>query len=397
MTNQLNKRPVGIEIEFSLDSNGDTAVRKANRSLVGTELEGKMIFVKDHNCIEANVAPTIIGCNAQREYYKKMYSHIESIGGTVTHPNGTAIKICSTHVHISTKTIKDGITATEFTEFSIANWFSNKTAVLAMLNDEELDPQIAWDILYRCTAPSLHGGKKDMDSMIPRDRRNGGYTYNIDHAKLISNETDRNDIASIKRCQRHYKFSEISLDHWVGKNTIEFRQHGGTLEEEKITNWCKFLLNIFVTSIETRFDHSANRTVTAPDDLGLRRGTKQQVLYHAIKGTSGGISVRDIHAIVGTNTDQAVRRLISDITGRLQSLVGTEQLMICHTQRTNGGRYRDGTDISSYEVLEELTIDGSGVTPKPENRTGQPSIWSNCPDDVFEYQRGRIAHFASRS
>ena len=72
MTNQLNKRPVGIEIEFSLDSNGDTAVEKANRSLVGTELEGKMIFVKDHLCIEANVAPTIIGCNAQKEYYKKM-------------------------------------------------------------------------------------------------------------------------------------------------------------------------------------------------------------------------------------------------------------------------------------------------------------------------------------
>jgi len=71
--------------------------------------------------------------------------------------------------------------------------------------------------------------------------------------------------------------------------------------------------------------------------------------------------------------------------------------MVCHTQRTNGGRYRDGTDISSYEVLEELTVNGSGVTPKPENRTGQPSIWSNCPDDVFEYQRGRIAHFASRS
>lgn len=397
MTNQLNKRPTGIEIEFCLDNNGERAVEKANRSLIGTELEGKMIFVKDHNCIEANVAPTIIGCNAQREYYKKMYRHIESIGGTVTHSNGTAIKICSTHVHISTKTLKDGITATEFTEFSIANWFSNKTAVLAMLNDEELDAQIAWDILYRCTAPSLHGGKKDMDSMIPRDRCNGPYTYNIDHAQLISDATDRNDIASIKRCQRHYKFSEISLDHWVGKNTIEFRQHGGTLEEEKITNWCKFLLNIFVTSIETRFDHSANRTITAPDDLGLRRGTKQQVLYHAIKGTSGGISVRDIHAIVGTNTDQAVRRLISDITGRLQSLVGTEQLMICHTQRTNGGRYRDGTDISSYEVLEELTVQGSGVTAKPENRTGQPSIWSNCPDDVFEYQRGRIAHFASRS
>ena len=396
MTNQLNKRPTGIEIEFVLGRNDENAVDKANRSIVGTDLEGKMIFVKDHLCIEANVAPTIIGCNAQKQYYKKMYQHIESIGGTVTQPNGRAIKVCSTHVHISTKTLKDGITATEFTEFSIANWFSNKTAVLEMLNDEELDPQIAWDILYRCTAPSLHGGKKDMDSMIPLDRVDGYYTKNIDHAKLISSETDRNDIASIKKCQNHYKFSEISLDHWASKNTIEFRQHGGTLEEEKITNWCKFLLNIFVTSIETRFDHSANRTVTAPDDLGLRRGTKQQVLYHAIKGTSGGISVRDIHAIVGTNTDQAVRRLISDITGRLNNLVGTEQLMVCHTQRTNGGRYRDGTDISSYEVLEELTVQGSGITAKPENRTGQPSIWSNCPDDVFEYQRGRIDHFASR-
>ena len=401
MTNQLNKRPTGIEIEFVLDNNNRQAVDKANRSLVGTDLEGKMIFVKDHLCIEANVAPTIIGCNAQKEYYKKMYQHIESIGGTVTLGNGRAIKICSTHVHISTKTLKDGITATEFTEFSIDNWFSNKTAVLAMLNDEELDAQIAWDILYRCTAPSLHGGKKDMDSMIPRDRRNGSYTYDIDHAKLISDETDRNDIASIKRCQRHHKFSEISLDHWVGKNTIEFRQHGGTLEEEKITNWCKFLLNIFVTSIETRFDHSANRTINAPtveafEATFTRTGTRQVKLYRSIRGLHGGMSVRDIHLAVGTGTDVAVRRLISDITARLNRLVGTEQLMVCHTQRTNGGRYRDGTDISSYEILETSTIDGSGVTPKPENRTGNHSIWSNCPDDVFEYQHDRIAHFASR-
>jgi len=397
MTNQLNKRPTGIEIEFVLGRNDRNAVDRANRSIVGTELEGKMIFVKDHLCIEANVAPTIIGCNAQKEYYKKMYRHIESIGGTVTQPNGRAIKVCSTHVHISTKTLKDGITATEFTEFSIANWFSNTTAVLEMLNDEELDPQIAWDILYRCTAPSLHGGKKDMDSMIPLDRVDGHYTKNIDHAKLISSETDRNDIASIKKCQNHYKFSEISLDHWVGKNTIEFRQHGGTLEEEKITNWCKFLLNIFVTSIETRFDHSANRTITTPETLGLRRGTKLEVVYKAIRGTSGGVSVADIKAMCGV-TDQRARVYATEIRQKLRELLNVDhdRLVISHTQQANGGRYGDGNDYLAFEVLEELTVQGSGITPKPENRTGQSSIWSNCPDDVFEYQRGRMDHFASR-
>jgi len=397
MTHQINKRPVGIEIEFVLGRNDENAVDKANRSIVGTDLEGKMIFVKDHLCIEANVAPTIIGCNAQKQYYKKMYQHIESIGGTVTQPNGRAIKVCSTHVHISTKTLKDGITATEFTEFSIANWFSNKTAVLEMLNDEELDPQIAWDILYRCTAPSLHGGKKDMDSMIPLDRVDGYYTKNIDHAKLISSETDRNDIASIKKCQSHYKFSEISLDHWVSKNTIEFRQHGGTLEEEKITNWCKFLLNIFVTSIETRFDHSANRTITTPETLGLRRGTKLEVVYKAIRGTSGGVSVADIKAMCGV-TDQRARVYATEIRQKLRELLNVDhdRLVISHTQQANGGRYGDGNDYLAFEVLEELTVQGSGITAKPENRTGQPSIWSNCPDDVFEYQRGRIEHFASR-
>jgi len=397
MTNQLNKRPVGIEIEFVLGRNDRDAVDRANRSIVGTELEGKMIFVKDHLCIEANVAPTIIGCNAQKEYYKKMYQHIENIGGTVTQPNGRPIKVCSTHVHISTKTLKDGITATEFTEFSIANWFSNTTAVLAMLNNEQLDAQIAWDILYRCTAPSLHGGKKDMDSMIPLDRVDGHYTKNIDHAKLISSGTDRNDIASIKRCQNHYKFSEISLDHWVSKNTIEFRQHGGTLEEEKITNWCKFLLNIFVTSIETRFDHNANRTITTPETLGLRRGTKLEVVYKAIRGTSGGVSVADIKAMCGV-TDQRARVYATEIRQKLRELLNVDhdRLVISHTQQANGGRYGDGNDYLAFEVLEELTVQGSGITPKPENRTGQSSIWSNCPDDVFEYQRGRIEHFASR-
>jgi len=404
MTNQLNIRAFGIEPEFGIIGMTHYDV---NDKIRQSPLAGKIKAKKDYsgttefNLVEIDMPPLAL-CNAQEKFWQEVYDFIISIGGFVNK------RICSTHVHISASTIKDGITATEFTEKSIANWHSNRSVVEEMFNSEKLDPQIVWDILFRMTNPSQYGARKDMMSLVPNSRRpktqsvrshsdDGYYCQWINHNKLL--QCDKTSIASIRDCQQDSKFSEINLSHWDDKGTIEFRQHGGTLEQEKITNWCKFLLNIFVTSIETRFDHSETRTVTAPtveefEATFDRTGTRQVKLYRSILGLHGGMSVRDIHLNVGTRTDVAVRRLISDMTRRLNNMVGTEQLMVCHTQRTNGGRYRDGTDISSYEILETSTINGTGVTPKPENRTGNVSIWSNCPDVIFEYQHTRIEEIA---
>ena len=208
---------------------------------------------------------------------------------------------------------------------------------------------------------------------------------------------DKTSIASIRSCQQDRKFSEINLDHWDGKGTIEFRQHGGTLEQEKITNWCKFLLNIFVTSIETRFDHNGTVTINTPEELGLRRNSKVEIAYKAMRGNFGGVTVAELKAICGVE-DQTARGYASTIRTKLRELlsVSHDRLVISHTQQANGGRYRDGNDFLSFEVPVELTIEGTGVTPKPENRTGNASIWSNCPDVIFEYQHTRIQEIARR-
>ena len=401
MTNQhLNIRAFGIEPEFGIIG---MTHHDVNRKIDASSLAGKIKAKKDYsgnpsfNLVEIDMPPLAL-CTAQEKFWQEVYDFIISIGGFVNK------KICSTHVHISASTIKDGITATEFTEKSIANWHSNRTVVEQMFNTEKLDAQIVWDILFRMTNPSPYGGRKDMMSLVPNSRRpktqsvrhyedDGYYCQWINHNQLLA--CDKTSIPSIRACQQESKFSEINLSHWDRKGTIEFRQHGGTLEQEKITNWCKFLLNIFVTSIETRFDHNGTVTITTPETLGLRRGTKLEVVYQAIRGTSGGVSVGDIRAMCGV-TDQRARVYATEIRQRLRELlsVSHDRLLISHTQQANGGRYGDGNDYLAFEVPLELTVDGTGVTPKPENRTGNVSIWSNCPDAIFEYQHNRIEELA---
>ena len=57
--------------------------------------------------------------------------------------------------------------------------------------------------------------------------------------------------------------------------------------------------------------------------------------------------------------------------------------------QANGRRYGDGTDFTSYEVLETITVENSGSVLMPENRIGNASIWSNICDEDFEYWQNR--------
>lgn len=86
--------------------------------------------------------------------------------------------------------------------------------------------------------------EKIIDGFMPNSRRgsNNGYCKSLMNIRnfenRIDNETTLDGLQSIFNHDRYYK---INLRSYVRQGTIEFRQHSGTIEFEKISNWVYFI------------------------------------------------------------------------------------------------------------------------------------------------------------
>ena len=88
-------------------------------------------------------------------------------------------------------------------------------------------------------------------------------------------------------------------------------------------------------------------------------------------------------------TEQRIRAAVSEIRNR----VG-QSAVVTHTQQANGATYGDGTHHTRYQVLTEVTVQGSGTRLMPENRRGGTSIWCGVSDDRFEWWQRRMAEIS---
>lgn len=109
-----------------------------------------------------------------------------------------------------------------------------------------------------------------IDSFMPESRRANNNTY----CKSIKTYIER-----IKTCNTIEKmtlkmpsrYMKVNLQSYLRHRSIEFRQHGGTIEFEKITNWITFLHNLVsyserntarTASIETLATFQQPETIT---------------------------------------------------------------------------------------------------------------------------------------
>ena len=87
---------------------------------------------------------------------------------------------------------------------------------------------------------ALH--EKTIDSFMPKSRRdyNNYYCLSIRHA-LNNNEFKKaKTIQNLSRYMGNERYSKINLQSYVRYGTVEFRQHSGSVNDEKICNWIKF-------------------------------------------------------------------------------------------------------------------------------------------------------------
>lgn len=96
-----------------------------------------------------------------------------------------------------------------------------------------------------------------IDSFMPNSRRanNNGYCRTLrDQESRIDSATSIERIANGPMTSRYFK---VNMQAYLRHKTIEFRQHSGTIEADKIVNWVLFLHNLTEFSRVKRIDAPA--------------------------------------------------------------------------------------------------------------------------------------------
>ena len=346
----------GIEIETS-----GVSYPNVQRALRDAGIKGFEAKPDGTPSVDAEIVlPPMADCQIAWEYVADVCRVLDRIGCRIN-------RSCGLHVHVGNAPLSDETTAAQYTGSSIA--YKERTGRFHTNHGAPFDAAAVRDIMIR------YSDQQDViNSMLPRSRTHNRYCQPLNQRQLESAST----ISDLN----HGKFYAINLQTW-GNGTIEFRQHSGTIEADKIKSWVKFILNLINWTMTERVTDGTRTIVqTTPVDP-FRRASRVGVQY-AMMRTTDGATTREIMDATGCS-EQRVRAAVSEIRNR----VG-QAAVVTHTQQSNGAAYGDGTDHTRYQVLEQVETQQSGVQLLPENRRGMASVWAGLDDDLFEIWQQRI-------
>lgn len=350
----------GIEIETA-----GVSISRVKNALERAGVRGCQVKPDGTPSVDAEIVlPPLADCQVAYEYLQSVCNVLDSVGCSIN-------TSCGLHVHISNAELRDHSPAA-YTGASIAH--TEARGGFLASHGEPLDFVIVKDIMHR-----YERQQDTLNTMFARSRTHNRYCAPLSASKI--------DSASTIRDLDHGKFYAINLQTWQ-RGTIEFRQHGGTIDCDKIWNWVQFILNLVRW---TKTERVANGTRTIVQDTPVtpfRRGSRVGVQYTMMRNGNGGTTTRDIMDATGCS-EQRVRAAVSEIRQR----VG-DNAVITHTQQSNGGSYGDGTDLTRYEVLTSFETTGGGYELLDDDNIGIASIWAGTSDEIFEYWQDRIEALA---
>lgn len=356
----LPVRKFGIEIEFVGIYPGDLHAIINNLG-IPCEVEGYNHTTRNHWKITSDssiqispgmfngqcgelVSPPLSGVNGI-EQVRKVITALSDAGGTVN-------KTCGFHVHVDANDL-------------------NASQILNVVR--------------------RYGNyENEINAFMPPSRRNGRWAYSVggNYVNDIASAVDRNygNLRNVARGLDRYR--AVNLAAYARHGTVEFRQHGGTANADKVSNWVQFCLYFVERSI-LGFDASSVSDVAVNNFVPPRtRGRRPN--YNARR------------AIVQSLIDGGGRRQVADASGYSLSSISTQLSQVRQFASFRISYYSSNSFFITNNEAANAWLGlapGSVMTGRNANSCRLPTalenenLYAGMPSEIEAYYRQRTLEF----
>lgn len=255
---EFTNRKFGVEIEF-LDVDRDAVVRAIRSNGINCEWEGynhddhddHWKMVRDSSCGFELVSPILSGESGLRQ--------IETVCDALKQVGAKVNKKCGLHVHVD------------------ARGLGSKDIAKVFIGYARYEPLF--------------------DALMPASRRQNMNQYCQSIKNAVHYAADyASDYRRIYRQQYGTRYLKVNLESLIVHGSIEFRQHSGTIDADKINNWVVLMVG-FVEEV-----------------IKYRMATKQPVMTLA--------SFKTLFGIKSNSDDNRIAKLAKYLNKRLFEMSG---------------------------------------------------------------------------
>ena len=383
---------MGLEFEGTFTSRGNAQTISQLQTVFNNDEELNFIYVKTDGTsgVDFEIAFPILSIDSELSWY-----YVNKVLTLLTNNGCNVKKCCGVHCHIGLKPISANITNDAFTKLSIDKYRDNRTYVSQSSSafEDVLDNAIIKDVVYRYAKHQL-----EINKIFPPSRTNNPFCQGLDNCiDAIANcdgsiEALMNSIVNrhnTHRTNRSCKFFTVNLQSYARYGTIEFRQHGASLERDKVKPFVMMLSNMFNHSINNRLlaNNSRIENRLLPNEPYSPR-TKLGLLWSLCK-TENGATTREIMSHCNIDNAKSVRRTISTI----RSKFGHNAIETLNQQHYNHryGTSNDEHDLNGYRI--NISIDVA-ITSNSIDESVEDHFLVGLEDQYKSYLLNRIAHFS---
>ena len=322
---------------------------------------------------EIKLPPLEIGSHYTNEFLNDFYKYLdETLGCKVK-------QSCGHHIHIGLRPIN--ISSLDFFDKSVET-FKRPRGYYFQCNTDMLNFEIVKDFIYQYCK-----NQNKISSMLPKSRRMNRMCMPLSYSYLdfIKHSNDLESLQKAIYCDESVnthnynnyqsKFYAVNLNKtYLPKNTVEVRQHSGTLNFDKINNFAHLMLGMFNNSYMNRVK-LINRGETESFIMSnIFRPRTKLFKFYEIASRPNGATTQEIMSYCGIEDARSVRRTVNTIKKRYK----TQKAVICYTQHSYGHANGDSNglhDLNGYKIN-----DGDSLT-----RMSQGSISTdyNVQDDIY--------------
>ena len=344
-------------------------------------------YLGDKGC-EIKLPPLEIGSHYTNEFLTDFYYYLDNTLGCKVKQS------CGHHVHIGMRPIN--ISALDFFDKSIAT-FKRQRGYYFQCNTEMLNFEVIKDFVYRYCK---HQNK--ISSMLPKSRRMNRMCMPLSYNYLdfIKNSSNVDELQKAIYCDEpvndrnanNYQTKFYAVNFWktyAPKNTIEIRQHSGTLNFNKINNFAHLMLGMFNHSYQNRVKLTNSGDVEEFTMSNIFRPRTKLFKFYEIASRPQGATVQEIMLECDINCRGSVARTVNTIKRKYR----TQKAVTCLTQHSYG--YENGSsqgqhDLCGYKINDGETLTRMSLGSITTDYNVADFVYENISQDLANYFDQRI-------